>query len=121
MEPTACSTILISLLCLTWPGLAAPDDEGVAGLLGSKKANLAFALIHCDAETDTEEKYEACRGCFEMINDFNNEDGLADAKHCIERYLPKSQVKNSYSQFLTRLNFFIFFVCLLKSTQKTQK
>ena len=94
MEIIIHSSVLISWLCLTLPGLAAPEDEGVAGLLGSKKANMAFVLIHCDAEADTEKQYKACRDCFEIINDFNTEDGLADAKHCIEQYLPKSQVKN---------------------------
>lgn len=53
---------------------------------------MAFSLIHCDAEADTEEQYEACKDCFEMVNDFNTKEGLADVKSCIDKYLPKSQV-----------------------------
>jgi hypothetical protein len=60
--------------------------------LGSKAANMAFSLIHCDAESGTEEEYQACRDCFALINDYNTEDGLNDAKECIEHHLPIAQV-----------------------------
>lgn len=59
--------------------------------LGSKTANMAFSLIHCDAEAGTEEEYQACRACFALINDYNTEDGLDDAKECIEHHLPIAQ------------------------------
>ena len=60
--------------------------------LGTKTANMAFSLIHCDAEAGTEEEYQACRDCFALINDYNTEDGLNDAKECIEHHLPIAQV-----------------------------
>ena len=53
---------------------------------------MAFSLIHCDAEAGTEEEYQACRACFALINDYNTEDGLDDAKECIEHHLPIAQV-----------------------------
>ena len=60
--------------------------------LVKRTANMAFALIHCDAEADTEEEYQACKDCFDLINDYNSEEGLGDAKDCIEQHLPIAQV-----------------------------
>ena len=60
--------------------------------LGSKTANMAFSLIHCDAEAATDEEYQACRDCFSLVNDYNTEEGLDDAKECIEHHLPIAQV-----------------------------
>jgi len=68
-------------------GLGAPASPWQQGLV-SKTANMAFALIHCHAETDTDQDYEDCKKCFDGISDFNSETGLQDAKLCVENYFP---------------------------------
>ena len=83
--------VLFSCLVFLTGGVPAPTlQEGLV----SKTANMAFALIHCDAEADEDEEYQACKKCFNDITDFNSEEGLGDAKECVENYFPIAQVKS---------------------------